>query len=258
MKSAREIRASERFGEAWEALALGNSEKAYRIINRIIWGGSGYRLSKNLSNELYWLQDYEYPELKNVSNEIKREFTLVISWNLLMKDHHSQDWGWALRENLAPFFGTDYELDIDVKKIRKDLSYSEELPSPTIEPYHYDYLSELSKISSLSLLARSLFVRIINYAQVRSGGLTNSRIVGPLDADDIKKALFELSQCNLISSNLSSSDLLMNETINDLKNFAFENGLDIYGTKYQIIQSITLVPKKLNACTKSKKIKPES
>ena len=239
MESMNQNLASRKFDEAWNALASGNPEKAYRIINRIIWGGKSYRVSRELSNELYWLQNYEYPELKNVSNEVKRDFILVVSWNLLMKDSRYQIYGWALRENLSPFLGVDYNLDVDIENIKKDIGRPEKSLELS-EEQRAKYWRELPRNSSLSLLARSLFIRILKYAQVKSGGLTDSRNVGPIDADEIKQALQELSQSGLIKSDLTSSDLLMNGAINELKKFAFESGFDIHGTKYQIVQAIIL------------------
>jgi len=236
MQPEKQISASKKFREAWDILDSGNLEKAHGIINRAVWGGKSYKLSKELSREITWLQNYEYPEFKNIGNEIKREFILVTSWNFLMKDH-SQDWGWALKENLSPFLGVDYNLDIDFKNIKMDLGYSEKSIFSD-EVHSYEYWHDLPNNSSLSLLARSLFIRILKYAQVNSGGLTDSRNLGPVDADEIKQAVRELSRFGLISSDMSFSDFLMNKTIAELKKFAFENGLGSDGTKHQIIQTI--------------------
>lgn len=238
MNSTRALRASKRYSEAWDALNSGELEKAYRMIKRTVADSSDQQFRQRLLDELHWFQQYEYPELKNISDRTKHEFILVTSWNHLLRIKDVQDW-WATKEILSPLLGISYKLDVDINKVRIDLGVPDEFPNRIGEQYQRDFMSELSEVSLLSLHARNLFVRIINGAQVYSGGLTDIKVVDPVDVEETKQALFELTWHQLITNELSLSDLLMNATLHDLKTFCFRNGLDAHGSKYQVIQMIT-------------------
>ncbi|GEM_PF-717675 len=238
MKLARELRVNKRYSEAWNALSLGHLEKAYGLIRRASAGSTDKQFRQKLLDELHWFQHYKYPELKNISDKTKYEFTLVTTWNHLLTEKDVQD-SWALREILSPLLGTSYQLDIDLNSVNKVLGFGDEFLDHNIKQQHQVFLSEFSRVNNLPLLARSLFVRIINCGQVMSGGLSNLRMIGPLETTEIKQAMSELTLHNLVTSELSLSDLLMNKTLRDLKLFSFENGLDAHGSKHQIIQAIT-------------------
>ena len=193
-------RANKGLREAWDIFASGDSKKAYKKIHRIFFPG-GINLDKYYFDELVWLQTYEYPELKEIQNKVKREFSLVASWNIFLNSFPGDLW-WAKKENLAPLLGVSYNLDLDIRAARKVLGYSELVPFSTMDQQRYRHWPELSTFSNFSLIARSLFIRVIKYAQVRSGGLSDSRKVGQLELQETKEALHDLSEAGLISTNL--------------------------------------------------------
>lgn len=224
------MRLENKINKAWDSLGAGDVESAYKTL-------AGSRLTswdKELIRQANFLKVYDYPELINVKDKTRQEFALVACWNFLIKHYFST----SKIDNFAPLLGNTFEFSADINAIREVLGY----PTLVFTPFTQEQYPELLTLSNLSLFARDLFIRTIQYAQIRLGGLVDTRVIENLDSQRTKQAFVDLAQAGLIKTDLAINeqlpDLMMTKTVKELKQFAFDHGLTFHGTKYQLIQSI--------------------
>jgi len=234
------MRLESKIDKAWDSLIVGDVESAYKVL-------VSSRLTnwhKEIIRQANFLKTYDYPELRISEDKARNEFALVASWNFLIEKHIPYDAiRWAKIENLGPLIGKVYKFTADINTIREVLRVSTiHVVPPFPQEQYYEQWPELLALSNLSLVARSLFIRIIKSAQIRLNGLVDTQTIGRLELPQTKQAFVDLFQAGFIKMDLAVNelipDLMMAKTLKELKQFAFENSINFHGTKYQIIQSI--------------------
>jgi len=234
------MRLESKIDKAWDSLIVGDVESAYKVL-------VSSRLTswhKEIIRQANFLKTYDYPELRISEDKARNEFALVASWNFLIEKHIPYDAiRWAKIENLGPLIGKVYKFTADINTIREVLRVSTiHVVPPFPQEQYYEQWPELLALSNLSLVARSLFIRIIKSAQIRLNGLVDTQTIGRLELPQTKQAFVDLFQTGFIKMNLAVNelipDLMMAKTLKELIQFAFENSINFHGTKYQIIQSI--------------------
>lgn len=224
------MRIENKTNKAWDLLVAGDVESAYKAIR----GSKLTGWDKEHIRQANFLKIYDYPELIKVKDENKYEFALVACWNFLIKYNSST----FNIDNFAPLLGNNFEFSGNINAIREVLGY----PPLIFTPFIQEQYPELLTLSNLSLFARDLFIRMIKYAQIRLGGLVDTRVIENLDSHRIKQAFVDLSKAGLIKTGLTINellpDLMITKTLKELKQFAFDHGVDFHGTKHQIIQAI--------------------
>ena len=237
----------EKINRAWTIFCDGDLIKAYGAIDRALHSRSSRHkdeyIKKQLS-EVEWLREYDFPELKHLPQKAKNEFIQISSWNSLLSvfdPYHHYAFPTYNKEHLAPLISNLYYLDVDINAIQKILIDSGSPITLITQEKCFETWPELLNLENLSLDARSLFIRIIKYAQIRWGGITDGQRIELQDDPKKKKGLIELSQAGIVKTNNLDdvlSDVLMTKTSKELKKFAFDNNLSSNGTKYKVIQTI--------------------
>lgn len=171
---------------------------------------------------------------------MREEFALSASWNFLLQRINSfsnDELWWLNKEYLAPLLGNEYSISVDIKELGESLGYFN-ISVPLTHEQCYERWPELLDLPTLSLNTRSMFIRATKYAQIRSGGLVDRRNIGNPNLEQTEKTMLELSKVGLIKTSLSLDELLMSDTVKNLKQFAFEYSVASHGTKNQVVQNI--------------------
>jgi hypothetical protein len=243
-----QIDVAQTIAESWNIFTSGNIVEAYRTISSAAyWESTDPPLAKIREIELKkitFLLSYDYPEVKDIKEESKREFAQIVAWNHLLDSSISKDhiW-WFKKAYIAPFLGNTYSLDININNmiITTDIflpDYTEDKLLKTIfDSHRYQSWPELQNLQNLSVTTRSIFVNVLRYAQIRFGGLADIKRITLPDLTESKQALRQLSLVKLIESNPSTSDFLMSKNLLDLKQFAAKHEIDSSGTKGQLIKN---------------------
>lgn len=191
-------------------------------------------------NVVTCLLSYDYPAVKNIDENLRRDVAFSVAWG----QYRKEVWDGA-NEPLAVLLGTDYILHVDTNSIRRDL-FGEESTTKLEMPVPYEKrtekLPELLSLGKLSVAARKVFIRAMEWVEPRSGFVAY-RSYSPFadrfgDDPDFQNALDELASAGLIDLRPSISDLLMNLTLKKLKQFAFEQGIPSRGSKRYLIGNI--------------------
>jgi hypothetical protein len=228
---------------AWETFVTGNLEASFKILTRMA-GYSYSRLSPGTRELAECLLSYDYPALQQVTEITKREFTLAVArkW-LFSRFPITRGWDKA-DEPLATILGTSYVLDIDVEAMDREINgelggYTDDKILPVSYEQRTNLFPQLISLPILSLAARKIFVRAMQGIQVRSGFVEYSRLIDSLPGTpEFDEGLTELAEAGLIDLDPSATDLLMNLTLKDLKQFAFRHEVRSHGPKHRLIQAI--------------------
>jgi hypothetical protein len=186
------------------------------------------------------LLSYDYPALLGITESVRRDFAFAVVW----KKYSYDIWDEA-NEPLAIILGSDFTLDIDVDGMRKQL-YGQTWTDNRVLPITYEQRDrmwpELHVLSSMPLAARKVFVRVMQCFQSRSG-LAECRpetvfTDGLPKPPQIDQALGEIAGAGLIDLRPSTHELLMKLTSKDLKQFAFDRGINSTGPKQKLIERL--------------------
>lgn len=230
---------------AWEAFVKGDVEVSFRAIARITGYSYDY-LSSETKKVAKCLLSYDYPALQQVTEDMRREFVLAVAWEwLFFRFPPTKVWDKA-NEPLATILGTNYVLNIDIEAMSRETYGEGSFADDKILPVPYEQRAELwpelVSLPTLSLAARKIFVRAMQSVQVRSGFVEyypESFFVDHLPTTpEFDEGLTELAEAGLIDLDPSTTDLLMNLTLKDLKQFAFRHGIKSHGPKHRLIQAI--------------------
>lgn len=195
------------------------------------------------------LCNYEHPQVSGINDESRKIFTLAIarSWLLARLDIKDGTYYRSI-DPLAVIIGSDYTFNFDLKLIVEEVYGDDEyqnsggsLYSDINLPIKYEERTilwpELTKLGGLSFSARKAFLCAIQYTQI-SSGLVEYERMNFFQSSLISSGLIELANSALIDINLGIKDLLMQLTLNDLRQYAFERGVASHGTKYQLAKLI--------------------
>lgn len=216
---------------AWRlrAFAAGHIEGKRRCVERM--------LEVEPDDADICLLSYDYPALQEICESLRRDFAFAVVWK-----KHSYDMWDEANEPLSVILGSDYILDIDVNAMRKQL-YGEVWTDDRVLPIPYEQRAqmwpELQVLCTMSLAARKVFVRLMQSFQIRSG-FAECRAQtlftdGLPKSPEIDEALDELAEAGLIDLRPSTRELLMNLTLKDLKQFAFDRAIGARGPKQRLI-----------------------
>ncbi len=178
------------------------------------------------------LLSYDYPALQGVPESIRRDFAFAVVWKRYSYEV------WDANEPLAIILGTDYTLDTDIETTSELEPTSDEI-LPVSYAQRAELWPELTLLSTLSLAARKIFVRAMQYVQIRSGLVEYSRLTDSKQSTpEFREGLTELAEAGLIDPNPSTTDLLMDLTVKELKQFAFEHRVESHGPKHRLVKAI--------------------
>ena len=218
-----------RISTAWQSYVNNAREDAIAELANI--GGLQFdtQRRKELLSIADFLEKYEHPALTHVSPEISQEFAIAIVQNWLFKTC-SVAGKYHLR-GVAPLsiiLGTGYHLEIDSQAMQFDL-YGHQVQvrmggmGSTQLPITYDEClnlwPEIAILTELSWFSKAMFIRIVQYLQLKSG-LTDTARVDTAQDKRFALALQELSYAELITINLSIEERLSNLSIKKLKELA--------------------------------------
>ncbi len=190
---------------------------------------------------------FEHPQIQGISDNLRQLFSLAIarSW-LTSKYAKEENSHYNNVDPLALIIGTDYTFQINLDSIGKQIFGEDyKIPIGTMEyptlPIKYGerklYFPELVGLNNLPLAARKSFISVIQYVQVQSGFVEYDRI-NYYETSLLNEGVDDLVNSNLLDINPSPKDLLMQFTLNELRQFAFDRGIPSHGTKYQIAELI--------------------
>jgi hypothetical protein len=182
------------------------------------------------------LMSYGYPALRGISETLRRDFAFSVVW----KRHCYDVWDEA-NEPLAVILGSDFVLNTDVNGMRKQL-YGHVWKDDTVLPITYEEREqmwpELRKLSRMSLASRKVFVRVMQCFQIRSGFAECRAETAFTDGlpmpSEVDQALRELAEVGLIDLPNKPGELLMTLTSKELKQFAFDHGINSSGPKQKL------------------------
>ncbi len=239
---------------AWDALVAGDVTEALAALVRMVGQSDlpgrapdSFFSSERVKVARYFLT-YDYPELQRTTENVKRSFALVAAWKSLLSQFQIQyqprKEAWDKAEPVATILGTGYILDIDVEAIceaiygedGKYVAQHQSLHPVPSYAQRAELLPDLPSLLPLSLTARTAFVRAAQFAN--QSGLAERQRIGPLNASELELGLNELTRAGLIDLDPGTTDLLMNLTLKDLRQFAFEHDIKSHGPKYRLIRAI--------------------
>lgn len=238
----------------WQAFLEGNINNAIKILQSVALNNGQEEPYKGKQGDLKptaeiaeFFRTYNHPKLSGVSQETRNQFTMALaqSWLFSKFNIFNND---RLIETLplSTLLGMSYSFDIDVESMNIAVYGTKEtgtewaifdyaLPFPYKN--HHDNWPELTKLLKVSIPARRVFIRIVQYVQIKSGLSEYERLKSE-EMPELKPAISELVNVGLVDADLSFNDLLMTQSIVELKKFALDHGISAYGIKQKICQTI--------------------
>lgn len=241
---------------AWDALVAGNAADSLSALIKMAGRAEneyGYGPDSPFSSERLkvarFLLTYRYPELHQVSDEVKRIFALVATWKSFLShfqiDYQTEKEAWDKAELIAPLLGIDYVLDEDLKAMHGAIWGGNGEAIGEYPRISYEKRTELSLqfsiLQSKSLTARTAFCRATRFA--KRSGLVEYQKIGPPDNLELEHGLNELAELGFIDLNPDLSMIQLEQltsllTLKDLRQLAVKHGIRPYGPKYRLAEEI--------------------
>ena len=184
-----------------------------------------------------------HPKLLNISDELKAAFTFALTqyWY-----RPSNMYNLFQTIPVAVLIGSGYSLNIDPegmgKAVRGDYyqdtsGTQSDTNMPIAYEKHLDEWPEIKNLQSLSLTARFAFVRTLQYFDLRIG-LAPYDKVNPRKISFIDEGLRDLVRAGLLRAKPNFIELLTCLTVRNLKQFAADEGVKVYGRKSEMAQML--------------------
>lgn len=200
-----------------------------------------YELENKHDEVSEFFQDYPHSYLTNVTSELRKAFSYALT------EYRTSNMNSIyLTIPLAVLIGSEYTLNINPEKMGRSV-HGDYFSDPTGTmfdthmPIKYEEQKkiwpEIRKLQALSLKARFAFVLTIQYFDRRIGLAEYDR-VNPRKSAFIDQGLRELIRRGFIGAKPNVKQRLMISTVKELKQFAADEGLKIWGRKSELAQAL--------------------
>ena len=243
--------------EAWNILLGGDIKSTMSFLSKRSSYGDYFddnaRVSETIRVTEFFLS-YDFNEIENVPAKHLKELSQLVAWRRVTRNgdcfrHETQPY--------APLIGTGARFNLDIKKMYREMYGPGDLPNGTTSWNPVQDSKEISLWPELRILSKyPMSVREVLLLCV--GNLSNSGLI-VLEEDFVSETrlLLEcfsiLSGENIIDTHPNPEQKLMLFTVKELRQFAADNNVRVFGAKHRIAEEIVshVNPKKLNSFIKT-------